>query len=469
MVYRRIDSATDEWTDGDVSHEAIVFRLTNQEVNQGIYALNEVEPQYYIACHTFPDIKHKKSDGYIGTIINSKFDSLKNALHNNKVTREILHRGNTDYCQRMEIKEKQKVDARNNPRYYDGNNGGGSGVLSEDKIIDNEKVTKFVDLLKARAKDETQKKSMPISEAKKLEEGQVRNIMPSDAPLREILNDLHGDTSKFSTMPIVYNYTIYDGNRRYRVSMDHPKATEFHYVEITEEEFSNLNKSEHHRVQLILNPVQKDVSVATSEDQQIDQLVTLYENTGTYDVFDEQWELLKTHCGYSGQAARGLIDRAKAAISDKTSRWIPEGMVHIDWTRKTKKEEFLKEEQLYDEEGNPTNKVFLLSAGQFGWEAIAKDMSDIYQQKEKDRRPYDHIVVGIYFKREDHFNVWHNSSGAAAPKNSSNMVRSGLKVHEFGYQELFGGKQPFRIHIKELQYYEKKTNNAIVEMAEKNT
>ena len=49
MVYRRIDSATDEWTDGDVSHEAIVFRLTNEEVNQGIYAHNnvEVEPQYY--------------------------------------------------------------------------------------------------------------------------------------------------------------------------------------------------------------------------------------------------------------------------------------------------------------------------------------------------------------------------------------------------------------------------------------
>ena len=471
--------ASDDWSDIDVSSNSIliVYYDYRPEVLE-IEERNEYgwkkrgEPKKYIAAHTWLEnltsSQDRKTSFYIGSLTEP---FLIEANSEGFLYRKVIDWGSTGYIGRRETQEKQKVDAKNNPSYYDKNHGGMKGMYTQEKVINFEKVMKMARLLENRASKENQDnwQTLPRKDLRdKVKSGQIRKYGHKNKnEFRSILdNEYGGDTNKFWTAIILTPILVIDepliewlnfnGNTRRDITLSSKKTTGIPYVVMTKEEYDSFSVEELQLLQEILNKEVDDLSDPGDDEQIISMVYNLVKDSGknilvnALDRNDPIIKVLKEKRISHQKIYKSILPKVKNQIREETNSWIPEGYQHKTYSSRELekiKEDFTKVVKLSD--GTELTSFSVLSTGsKQNYDAWAENMSLWNKQK----CPYNTITAIIHFPKAEGYWYWHDTLGE--------QVRNYLAVISKTYSQLTG--RNINIEIKELEYKELKTDNAVI-------
>jgi len=382
-----------------------------QEYEAYVYLINiKTINKKYIGYH-----KGLESDPYIHS---STSEELKKDMNEYGYDIQIIQKGTCEQMAMLERKMLSKVDAKNNPNYYNKSNGGGKYVKTQ--ILSN-------DIYKEFTKDKY-KKTMTYDEFVNLEKYQIRfeNTKPSHVnDLEEQIIDLKGDMSKWENVLLVFEgnknsndllangiHTQFACKRASRKI----KITDLPVVSIPYKVHKEYNVNEKKEYINTLNPKNKKPKLEMSDEDAKQVILNRYYDKNIPVISDDNNDYL-SKCGFSQRARNSLYKKVISEINNK--EWIPNGHIIRDYVNDDVDRRFLNQLKIDDEKNG--NYTISNSSANFHWtDFLVKHLPRILEKNIKT------VIIRPYHTSVDNKQKWANTNSVDCSQNKLNAAIQNL-------------------------------------------
>lgn len=300
-----------------MTYEAFVYEWTNM-----------VNGKKYIGYHT--------GSIYDGYDTSATSEEMNEAFAQGHLKREIIEYGTTQDMIALERKMLLEVDAKNNPQYYNKSNGGGKDLKAFIKPSLDELQRQIVDQsfnIQSVEKDSVAAYDKFQVRFNEIDSKHVKNI-------KEIIDDLNGDTSGFEPVNVLEDYNgkglhlILDGNHRITATMMSKRAKYIPVQYIPKTVYKGFTTLELEALANRLNPLPDKPALSVNKDDAIKFILKRKEQG--LEISSEQniKELLSW--GFTKYRANSILKAAQKQIDNAIA--IPPGAVWINWPEKRKKQ-----------------------------------------------------------------------------------------------------------------------------------
>lgn len=308
----------------------------------------------------------------------------------------------------LEWKMLTKVDAKNNPYYYNKSNGGGKYLKKHGNLIMLNKLYQEI-LAKKYLSTPTPLQKFIDEEIRAF---QVREEDGTDSShvsdLSDNIDELKGDMSSWEPILILEDmdgkgkHVLGQGNhtkdggikssKKYKIS-DIPTQS------IPKSVWSKLTPFELETLLLRLNPKPKKPSKPTSDDRAIQWLIKNFKDNGVPIKADSNVEELMTWNFSRKKIVQGLMPKAEKELNNKTG--LKPGHIIIDYTSGDRKQEV---DNLIEEGTNEEDSTLTMvwPSSWVKWDDIMLD----YFPKYHDRKYW---YIYVYHKCYDDKKKWENT------------------------------------------------------------
>ena len=301
----------------------------------------------------------------------------------------------------LEHKMLLEVDAKNNGEYYNKSNGGGNNVKTVGKLDDINELHQMI--MTKELGIELVKKAVVAGYTKyqtRVENTDTKHV----ADLKDAMMDLHGKIDDFDPVIVLKGFAkdggdvILDGNHTTLAAVSCTHVLKIPVMYIEKKIWTQFSTVQLQILANMLNPQQEKSAKAGSIDDQVDWIVSSFQEHGVPADSDENIELLKG-MNFKNAKIKSIIKKAKTKIelNDK----LPSGWIWKQWSL------YKSELDMIIENGTDKDSIALhQSSGKFNLHKLQDMLKALAKAKSKKKYATVYITHPNYDTMKEWNTKW---------------------------------------------------------------